>query len=389
MRILDEASRIISANRQLEDKSRALELATTELQRANARLTELDRLKDDFVATVNHELRTPLASIRAFSEILREHADLSETERLEFLHIIVAESERLTRLINQLLDLSKIEATGGPERVAVPVDLVAVLRESAASMRQVFAASSVAFHTEIEVDHASVMGNHDRLVQVLINLLGNAVKFAPAGAGIARLSLRRDGDQYEVGVADNGPGISPRDRQIVFERFRQLGDTMNAKPQGAGLGLAISQSIVVQHGSRIRIEDAEGGGALFKDWPFGGRIDGRTRRARSAGDCCRHDRSLRHADRCHVAGSRTPALRVEAAQPPAGYLRLRRRGGDLATRCRQRSLEFSFGGHVDLPRWGLIACVAVGLVSGLQSGLMTTQLYRAEDAFERLPIHWM
>jgi Na+/proline symporter/nitrogen-specific signal transduction histidine kinase len=264
MRILDETSRIISANRELEDKSRALELATAELKQANARLTELDRLKDDFVTTVNHELRTPLASIRAFSEILREHADLSEPERLEFLRIIVAESERLTRLINQLLDLSKIEATGGPKLVAVPVDLVAVLRESAASLQQVFAARNVALHTEIEVDHASVMGDHDRLVQVFINLLGNAVKFAPAEAGVARLSLRRAGNQYEVGVADNGPGISPRDRQVVFERFRQLGDTMNTKPQGAGLGLAISQSIVAQHGSRIRIEEAQGGGALFR-----------------------------------------------------------------------------------------------------------------------------
>jgi len=264
MRILDETSRIIVANRELEDKSRALEIATTELKRANARLTELDRLKDDFVATVNHELRTPLASIRAFSEILRDQPQLPNAERLEFLRIIVTESERLTRLINQLLDLSRIEATGALPSMVATTDLVAVIRESSASMQQVFAAHRVALRTEIGVEHAAVMGDHDRLVQVVINLLGNAVKFAPAETGLATLSLRRTGDQYEVAVSDNGPGISPADRQIVFERFRQLGDTLNAKPQGAGLGLAISQRIVAEHGSRIRIEDAEGGGALFR-----------------------------------------------------------------------------------------------------------------------------
>ena len=264
MRILDETSRVIEANRQLEDKSRALELVTTELKEANARLTELDRLKDDFVATVNHELRTPLASIRAYSEILRDHPDLDAIERHEFLRVVVAESERLTRLINQLLDLSKIEATGALPSQLVPVDLLAVLNESVAAMRQVFAERKVALTTRIDVHAAAVLGDHDRLVQVLINLLGNAVKFAPTGSGRAELSLRRTGKDFEIAVVDNGPGISMPDRQLVFERFRQLGDTMNAKPQGAGLGLAISQRIIAQYGGRIWVDGAEGGGAAFR-----------------------------------------------------------------------------------------------------------------------------
>jgi signal transduction histidine kinase len=263
MSILDETSRVIEANRLLEDKSRALEAATADLRQANDRLTELDQLKDTFVATVNHELRTPLASIRAFSEILRDHPDLPGGQRDEFLSIVVTETERLTRLINQLLDLSKIEATGALPAAVAPTDLVEVARESAAATQQLFSARNVRLRTKIEVDHAFVLGDHDRLVQVLINLLGNAAKFAPAGRGMAELSLRQRGEQYEIAVADNGPGISPADRQSVFERFRQLGDTMTAKPEGAGLGLAISQSIVAQHGSRIRIDDTEGGGARF------------------------------------------------------------------------------------------------------------------------------
>jgi signal transduction histidine kinase len=189
MRILDETSRIIEANRQLEDKSRALEMATAELTEANAQLQVLDRLKDDFVATV--------------------------------------------------------------------------IRESTAAMHQVFAASQIELALRIEADPAIVMGDHDRLVQVVINLLGNAAKFSPAGRGRATLWLRRVGREFEITVSDNGPGIRATDREIVFERFRQLGDMMSDKPQGAGLGLAISQRIITQHGGRIWVEDAKGGGAAF------------------------------------------------------------------------------------------------------------------------------
>jgi Na+/proline symporter/nitrogen-specific signal transduction histidine kinase len=263
MRILDETSRIIEANRQLEDKSRALEAATTELTEANAQLKVLDRLKDDFVATVNHELRTPLASIRAFSEILRDHPDLPDGERREFLRIVVTESERLTRLINQLLDLSKIEATGAFPAQSATVDLAAVIRESTAATHQVFASNRIELALRIEADPALVTGDHDRLVQVFINLLGNAAKFSPRGSGRAMLHLSRVGNHFEIAVSDNGAGIRAEDREIVFERFRQLGNTMSDKPHGAGLGLAISQRIIAQHGGRIWVEEAEGGGAAF------------------------------------------------------------------------------------------------------------------------------
>jgi signal transduction histidine kinase len=254
---------VIEANRRLEEKSEALEHATAELRQANARLKELDRLKDDFIATVNHELRTPLASIRAFSEIVRDHPDLDDTQRQEFLRIVVHETERLTRLIGQLLDLSRM-AEGGPPAKLAPVDLVEVANDSIAAMQQMFASRDIALRTSVEVDRAMVLGDHDRLVQVLINLLGNAAKFAPQARGAASLSLRRAGRDFELAVTDNGPGIAPDHREVVFERFRQLGDTMNSKPEGVGLGLAISQRIILQHGGRISIDDAPGGGALFR-----------------------------------------------------------------------------------------------------------------------------
>jgi Na+/proline symporter/nitrogen-specific signal transduction histidine kinase len=265
MRLLDETSRVIEANRRLEEQSRALEAATTELREANLRLQALDRLKDDFVATVNHELRTPLASIRAFSEILSGNPDLPAGDRLDFLKIVVTESERLTRLINQLLDLSKIEADGALPARLTEVDLAAVARESAAAMQQVFVESRVALELRIEAEPAIVTGDHDRLVQVVINLLGNAVKFSPAGRGRAELWLRAAGkSELELSVRDNGPGIPTAHKETVFGRFQQLGDPVTGKPPGVGLGLAISRKIVGQHGGRIWIEDAEGGGALFR-----------------------------------------------------------------------------------------------------------------------------
>ncbi len=261
MRLLDETSRVIESNRQLEEKSRALEQATAELKAANEQLLEVDRLKDEFVATVNHELRTPLASIRAFSEILRDHPDLSADERLEFLSIIVSETERLTRLIGQLLHLSKAEATAPP--TLQPVDLADVVRDSAATMRQVFADKGIGLDVKLDDGRAEILGDHDRLVQVIVNLLGNAVKFTGPG-GRATLALARHGGDLEFSVADNGPGIQPADREIVFQRFRQLGDPLSGKPDGVGLGLAISERIVREHHGRIWVEDAPGGGAWFR-----------------------------------------------------------------------------------------------------------------------------
>ena len=263
MRLLDETSRLLEANRRLEDKSRALEEATTNLREANARLKVLDRLKDDFVATVNHELRTPLTSIRTFSEILREHPQLPLAERQDFLRVVVTETERLTRLINQLLDLSKIEATDTTLPMAV-LDLVPVAKDCAASMRHVFAGNRVELDVDLGAEPVWTSGDRDRLVQVIVNLLANAAKFSPADRGRVKLGLRNGEDAVELYVADNGPGIQAADRELVFERFRQVGDPLTDKPGGVGLGLAISRQIVAQHGGQIWVEDAPGGGALFR-----------------------------------------------------------------------------------------------------------------------------
>src|SRR4029453_4792296 len=131
--ILDEASQMIAYSHKLEDKSRALEAATAELRAANERLTELDRLKDHFMSTVTHELRTPLTSIRALSEILFDEPELDVAQRTKFLGIIIKESERLTRLINQMLDLAKLES-GNAHWHASEVDMRELIEEAAAAV---------------------------------------------------------------------------------------------------------------------------------------------------------------------------------------------------------------------------------------------------------------
>src|SRR5882672_10496539 len=180
--ILDEASQVVVYSHRLEQKSRELERATEELREANERLKELDRLKDDFVSTVSHELRTPLTSIRTFSQILRDNPDLDPAERARQLGIVIKESERLTRLINQILDVSKLES-GNVEWHPGRVDMKELVEDTVAAMREVFREKSIELSTQVPARVPPVTADLDRTVQVMLNLLSNAVKFCDAGEG--------------------------------------------------------------------------------------------------------------------------------------------------------------------------------------------------------------
>ena len=262
MAMLDEASQRIAYSHELEQKSRELMAATAELRAANARLRELDRMKDDFVSTVTHELRTPLTSIRAFSEILHDNPALAVEERQRFLSIVIQESERLTRLINQVLDLAKLES-GRAEWQASDVDMRAVVEDSVTAAGQLFTAKDVALDVSVPARVPAVRGDRDRLVQVLINLLSNAAKFVEAGTGRVGVSVTSDAREVSVRVRDNGPGIAAADQHVIFEKFRQAGDTLTEKPQGTGLGLPISRQIVEHLGGRLWVESTPGHGATF------------------------------------------------------------------------------------------------------------------------------
>ncbi len=260
--MLDEASQVIFYSRQLEQKSRELEAATAELREANERLKELDRLKDDFVSTVSHELRTPLTSIRAFSEILHDNPNLDSPKRTKYLAIIIKESERLTRLINQVLDLAKIQS-GKVEWRITEVDLKEIVDDSLAATSQLFKEKNVQLETHLPTSVPRTNADRDRLIQVVINLLSNAVKFCDPLAGKVWVNLTADPAALRVDVRDNGKGLSPKDQSIVFEKFRQAGDTMTEKPQGTGLGLPISREIINRFAGKLWVESELGLGATF------------------------------------------------------------------------------------------------------------------------------
>ncbi len=234
---------------------------TAELEKANARLLELDRLKSDFLSTVSHELRTPLTSIRSFSEILLRY-DVNDTEkRRKFIDVIHNEAERLTRMINDLLDLSKIEA-GRMELQPQPLQLEPVFARALGTTQPLFSERGIQATSEIQAGLPPVYADADRLHQVLTNLLGNSVKFSPEG-GTVRLSGTRKEGFALICVADEGPGIPPDRLEQIFDRFHQVRDPQKSHPLGTGLGLTISREIVEKMGGKIWVESELGEGALF------------------------------------------------------------------------------------------------------------------------------
>ena len=262
MKIIDETSQVLEYSHQLEEKSIELEAATKELQEANIRLKELDRLKDEFVSTVSHELRTPLTSVRAFSEILHDNADLGQEERQKYLDIMVKETERLTRLINEVLDLAKIES-GRADWYMENINLTEVLEEAVAATSQLFLERSVDIIELIPTFPVTVFADRDRIIQVVINLLSNAAKFSPPEKGRVTVRLYFKEKEIRVEVADNGPGIHLDEQEKIFEKFKQITDLRNGKPKGTGLGLAICRRIIDYHNGNIWVESSPGEGSKF------------------------------------------------------------------------------------------------------------------------------
>lgn len=262
LRMLDETSQVVEYSRRLEEKSTALQAATAELQQANQRLQELDKLKDEFLSTVTHELRTPLTSIRALTELMYDDPEMTDDQRKEFLEVVIKESERLTRLINQVLDTAKIEA-GKMEWNIQRLDLRDPVRQAVDSMRGLFESDDVRLEVTLPSSAAYVDGDSDRISQVTLNLLSNALKFCPKGSGVVTVTMGSAGGVHSVRVSDNGPGI-PRDQhEAIFDRFHQTSSDATGNPTGTGLGLAISRMIIEHLGGRIWVDKSDQLGTEF------------------------------------------------------------------------------------------------------------------------------
>jgi len=262
LRILDETSQLRAHSRELEEKSSSLERATTELRQANEQLKSLDRLKDDFMSSVTHELRTPLTSIRALAELVRDDGGMSAAQRQQFIEIIVAETERLSRLVNQVLDMAKIES-GHAQWHTAEVDLCALVKQAVITTAEMFRERQITVDVSVPGQVMPLLVDADRLMQVLLNLFSNAAKFVPVPGGRVGVSLVSDDSGVTVSVSDNGPGVTPEQQELIFDKFRQGGDAAN-RPQGTGLGLPISRQIVEHFGGRLWLESNPGQGVTFR-----------------------------------------------------------------------------------------------------------------------------
>ncbi len=262
--ILDETQQAIRTSRALERKSLELEETAAELRRANDKLTQLDMMKDDFLSRVSHELRTPMTSIRSFSEILAEQQDLEGAEAKRFLAIIRQESERLTRLLDEILDLSRMES-GQAEWSLGEVDCTEVAHDAVETMRGLAQRHGV--EVVVDFDHApvTVIAERDRLKQVFVNLVSNAIKYNDASSPKARVELdaSRKTGWVEFRVRDNGPGIPPEQQETLFSKFSRGWNEGAELHAGSGLGLAISKQIMHQLGGELELAETGAQGSVF------------------------------------------------------------------------------------------------------------------------------
>ena len=249
-----------SLYRTLADRSQDLQRAYADLAAAHQELLSVDEMKTNFLANVSHELRTPLTSIRSFSELLLAYEDDPEVQK-EFLRIISTESERLTRLVNDVLDISRIEA-GHMAWKMDSIEVSELLADLGRTFAPLIALADLSFELHVDDDLPRVYGDRDRLHQVIANLLNNAMKFTHGGGAIVLRGDRADGE-VRISVADTGIGVAEADQERIFEKFQQVGDTLTDKPRGTGLGLAICRDIVEHHQGQLWIDSEPGIGSTF------------------------------------------------------------------------------------------------------------------------------
>ncbi len=250
--------------------------ARKQAEEASKTADKANQAKSAFLSTVSHELRTPLTSVLGFAKIIKKRLEekifpvTNQTDPRtgktivqisENLNVVISEGERLTNLINEVLDLAKIEA-GKMEWSLESTSIQEIMERAIAATSSLFDQKNLALEKFIDPDLPPISGDRDKLIQVAVNLISNAVKFTPSGKVICRATQKKN--EIIVGIEDTGIGIAPQDFDAVFEQFKQVvGDTLTDKPKGTGLGLPICKEIVEHHGGRIWLESEVGKGSTF------------------------------------------------------------------------------------------------------------------------------
>jgi PAS domain S-box-containing protein len=221
---------------------------------------EIDRMKSDFISSVSHELRTPLTSIKAYAETMLQDRNMTEETRIEFLQVIDEESDRLTNLINGILEISRMES-GTIEIVRRPVDVCLVTRRAVEGLEHLASKKKIRIETGIAEYLPEILGDENKIHSLVSNLVNNAIKFTPEN-GCIRVSAQVSNNELVIKVTDNGMGIPSEDLPKIFGRFYRV-YRPGTQIQGTGLGLAIVKEIVLRHDGRIEVESEIGKGSTF------------------------------------------------------------------------------------------------------------------------------
>ena len=224
------------------------------------RLQKVDKKRIHFISGISHELRAPLSSIRSFSEILINYEDIDTVTKKEFLYIINSESERLTQLTDEILDAVRMES-GKIQWHMDSVDLADVIRTAFRSMIPITKNKGLLMEIDVPGRIHPVRGDKNKLLQVMLNLISNAVKFTPQGR--ITIGAEEMSDQIKVFVSDTGEGIYPEEKGKIFEDFYRIGDDLLGRPKGSGLGLSIAKKIIDAHGGSISVDSQLGKGSTF------------------------------------------------------------------------------------------------------------------------------
>lgn len=257
--------RVLERTQELEESKNNIQKMNIELKKANEELLKIDKLKSDFMANISHELRTPLTSIKGFTELLMMYPDTDREQVLEFSSMIYQDTEKLTKLINEVLELSELDSTKinwKSDRIYLP-DVASALIES---HRPLAEAHNVTIEAKFEDSLPIFQGNHEKIHKALHNLIDNAIKFNknPGYVAVIIRSLKHEGRTWiRCDVMDHGIGIPEEYHEAVFDRFRQVGDILTDKPQGIGLGLPITKEIIEHHHGHLHLSSQLGKGSNF------------------------------------------------------------------------------------------------------------------------------
>ena len=262
LKILEENKDALASNKELTRQSEQLIKLTNELKVANDSLQKQDKLKDDFLNAVAHELKTPITSIQASSEVLRDNDDMNHKMKQQFLENILFDTQRINNLINDILNLEKL-VSGREKLIIDKYNIVEFLKQALMSIQPIADRKGVELSFRAIPDELNVYFDKQKMLQVITNLLANAIKFVGSDIGKASLIFSDHIDHIQIVVKDNGNGVPKVDRPFIFDKFYQSDEQAYKKNDGSGFGLAICKQIVELHGGRIFLDESYKKGAKF------------------------------------------------------------------------------------------------------------------------------